>query len=249
MEKYLYDLSQYHHEDQQEILVVLSEIYEKNKDALLRQFVEAKRANRLNEITKQDANKLKDMLFQHLVDTRDLRGALAFVWLAPWSENIHSSSASVNFCMKLMDAYMMKFPEAKVKLITTLSTRFGHTDVALTIRAGKSNPNTRAIAEKLESVQREMWLNRGFTPDRVYESLKLSESEADFSTKQLLEAWLSYVDYYYDKKSRNVDEFFTMLEEKFADKPTLGQILEIAKSSPKMEAEAAKLQKRAIVSE
>ncbi|KAG2765408.1 hypothetical protein PC129_g7209 [Phytophthora cactorum] len=90
-------------------------------------------------------------------------------------------------------------------LASALSIKFGLDGASKILATAAKDPKTKEIATKLEEVQLKRWLDYGFKPDQIFNSLNLNEKVDNIFESPQFATWVSFLTAYNKKNTNKKD--------------------------------------------
>ncbi|KAH7464955.1 RxLR effector protein [Phytophthora ramorum] len=204
-------------------------------------------ADKKSDVTKSIATKLEAQQLQGWLKSGNTPdSAFVHMGLGDVGDNVLASPLFSTW-VKYLDDFNAQYSAKETTLFHVLTKRFEDEPLAKIIAFGKTLDSTKAVAAKLETQQRQVWLTSGKSSDDVFTLLKLDKAPDNFFDNPLYKTWGSYMNVYNNKHPGKQTNLFKTLTTKCKDKPLI-KILEEAKKFPNLESTASKLQTEKIQS-
>uniref|UniRef100_H3H5M3 RxLR effector PexRD54 WY domain-containing protein n=1 Tax=Phytophthora ramorum TaxID=164328 RepID=H3H5M3_PHYRM len=204
-------------------------------------------ADKKSDVTKSIATKLEAQQLQGWLKSGNTPdSAFVHMGLGDVGDNVLASPLFSTW-VKYLDDFNAQYSAKETTLFHVLTKRFEDEPLAKIIAFGKTLDSTKAVAAKLETQQRQIWLTSGKSSDDVFTLLKLDKAPDNFFDNPLYKTWGSYMNVYNNKHPGKQTNLFKTLTTKCKDKPLI-KILEEAKKFPNLESTASKLQTEKIQS-
>ncbi|KAG6955566.1 hypothetical protein JG688_00011819 [Phytophthora aleatoria] len=137
----------------------------------------------------------------------------------------------LNAWVSYINVFNKENPSEKMKMISTLTARFGDEALSTMVETAKRIPKTEAIATQVQAKQIKNWMKAGKTPDDVFELLKLNTAKSLLFDRPPVNAWLKYMDEFTQSNAGSHFSTIATLRKIYTDDELAEMIIVAAKNS------------------
>ncbi|RAW26900.1 hypothetical protein PC110_g16700 [Phytophthora cactorum] len=137
----------------------------------------------------------------------------------------------LNAWVSYINVFNKENPSKKMKMISTLTARFGDEALSTMVETAKRIPKTEAIATQVQAKQIKNWMKAGETPDDVFELLKLNTAKSLLFDRPPVNTWLKYMDEFTQSNAGSQFSTIATLRKIYTDDELAEMIIVAAKNS------------------